>query len=525
MANFSFQLGSGGPDSKAGSFASRVVLFLFGTPFAAFGLFAVWGGIKKLHDTGSMEGIFIAVFGLVFAAIGLGLMYVAITAERRRKAAEEKWRTQTDGGSKPWLNRADWAAGKIKSASGVQTKIMAVFALAFCGIGGCSAFFGLPKELHSGNYLALLVLLFPAVGIGFLMAVIRGIMARRRFGDCYFEMASIPGALGGTLEGLIQTGARLRLEHGLHLKLSCIRITVSGSGEHQSRQENILWQDEKVFKSEADLPEPEPGRSGIPVFFKLPADQPECFARGNESVLWRLEAKAKMSGPDFSAAFDVPVFHVAGAAVAEADEPDPTAALQMPVEELRRDEHSKILVTDGPGGREFFFPAARNLGAAMFTTVFALVFIGVVVMTLRFHAPILFPIVFGLFGLLILCFTFSLWFKSSRVTINSTGVTAANRWLLFGRTRQFAADGIVRFDTKAGMTSGSQVFLDIKLVTRSDDDSLADRKARYQQTGQMPPLKFRMSDPSGTTLASAIPSAVEANWLVQEMTRALGRTV
>jgi hypothetical protein len=90
-----------------------------------------------------------------------------------------------------------------------------------------------------------------------------------------------------------------------------------------------------------------------------------------KAVIWRLTAKAKMSGPDFAAQFEVPVFQVAGVAAAAAmDAPDPTAPLQMPVEELRRDEHSKIQVTDGPDGREFYFPAARNPGAAIFTTIF-----------------------------------------------------------------------------------------------------------------------------------------------------------
>lgn len=533
MANFSFQLGNGGPDSKAGSFASRIVMFLFGTPFAAGGLFAVWDGIKKLHDTVSMEGIFIALFGLVFAAFGLGLMYAAVTAERRRKAAGEKWRAQTDGGSKPWLARADWAAGKIKSSAGAQTKILAVFALVFCGIGGFSAFFGLPEELHKGNFLALLVLLFPAVGIGFLFAVMRGILARRRFGDCHFEMVSIPGALGGTLEGLIQTGARLRLEHGLHLKLSCIRVTVSGSGGNQSRQENILWQDEKVFKSKAGLPEPRPGRSGIPVYFKLPAGQPEC----GDGIFWRLEAKAKLSGPDFSAVFDVPVFKVAGAAVVEADKPDPTAALQMPVEQLRRDENSRIQVTNGPHGREFYFPAARNVIGAVMTMVFCLVFCGGMYLVLCV-APdsesgmltgaagrIFGAVVLGLFIVILGWSSFNLWFKSSRVTINSSRVTLLNRWLFFSRTRQFDVHEISRFDLKAGMTSGSQVFQDIKLVTRASEDSFAARKARYERTGERPQMKFRISDPSGITLASAIGNTSEAKWLVQEMTKALGRTV
>ena len=36
-------------------------------------------------------------------------------------------------------------------------------------------------------------------------------------------------------------------------------------------------------------------------------------------------------------------------------------------------------------------------------------------------------------------------------------------------------------------------------------------------------LKFSISSPGGFTLASGIASAPEANWLVQEMTKALGR--
>lgn len=523
MANFSFQLGSGGPDSKTGSFASRVVLFLFGTPFAAFGLFAVWGGIKKLHDTGSTEGIFIAVFGLVFAAIGLGLMYAAITAERRRKAAGEKWRAQTDDGSKPWLARADWAAGRIKSSANAQTVLFAIMAVVFLGIGGMATAVALPQELPKGNHMVLLVLIFPLVGAAFLAAVIRGRLARRRYGDCFFEMASIPGALGGTLEGLIQTGARLRLEHGLHLKISCVRVTVSDSGEHQSRQESILWQDEKIFNANASLPEPEPGRTGIPVFFKLPANQPEC----GDGVFWRLDATAKLSGPDFSATFDVPVFRIAGAPVVQADEPDPTAALQMPVEELRRDENSRIQVDDGPRGREFYFPAARNLGPALVFTIFGLgAAVGCVVLIVKrisyFGAAIagLFAAILGMLGI-------NLLFKSSRVTVDSSGVTLQNRWLFVSRTRRFDAAAIARFDTMVGMTSGSTAYHDIKLITHEfEQNNFEANKRRYQQTGEHPRLKdIRIRDGRGVTLGSSIASTTEAKWLVQEMTKALGRKV
>jgi len=456
-----------------------------------------WPILKDFNRTrqngGQPAGVPLVIFGGFF--LMMVLLVVGSVVRGLGKLAKADTAGQPVRDPQPWLARADWAAGKIKSTTGAQTKIFALMALAFCGLGGFFTFAVLPKELHNGNDKALVVVLFPAVGIGFVIALVRTTLARRRFGDCCFEMASIPGALGGSLDGLIQTGGRLRLEHGLHLKLSCIRRTVSGSGNQRNVSETILWQDEKVFKTDVDLPEPEPGHSGIPVFFKLPADQPECLVRGNEAILWRLEAKAKMSGPDFAARFDVPVFQVAGGAVDEAM-PDPTAALQMPVEELRRDEHSKIQVIDGPGGREFYFPAARNPGTAVGMTCFFLAWTGFTLAAYLLFKSVLFEILFTAVDVLVFMGLLNLWFKASRVTVDSTGIRAVNRWLLFTRAHHFAALDIDRMETKVGMTCGNQAYLDLKVVTRAG---------------------------KACTVASGLASKPEADWLVQEMAKALGR--
>ena len=524
MADLNFQFGDGKPQSKAGTIAGRVFLVLFATPFAAFGLFAIWGGINKAREGKIQEGIFICLFGLVFSAVGFGLMYFALSAGRRQKAAEAKWVAQTDGGNKVWLARPDWAAGRIKSANTAQTVVLGIMAAAFCGMGSLFTFLMLPEELHKGNYPALLVLIFPLVGLGLFAGFVRAVLAKRRFGDCFFELAQIPAPLGGSLDGLIQTGLPIKLEQGLHLKLSCLRRTVSGSGKNRSVHESILWQDEKVFRSDASLPMTGSGGSGIPVHFVLPGDQPESYFRGESTIIWRLEATAKMSGPDFSAVFEVPVFRVAGTVPVREKDSDPTASLQMSAEEIRRDEHSKIQVTVGPGGREFYFPAARNLGTAVMLTVFLVIWSGFLWMMIRFHAPILFPIIFGLFEVFIFWGCLAMWIKSSRVTIDSSGVTLKTSWLMFVRTRRFEAGEISRFDFKVGMTSGSTAFHDIKLVTHAGtQDSFAARKARYQETGERPPLDFKISDPGGITLASSIASRPETEWLVREMTRALGR--
>jgi hypothetical protein len=469
--------------------------------------------------------VFLTLFGLVFAGFGFGLMYAAVMASRWKQKAEAKWSAQTDGGQKAWLARPEWAVGKIKSATGAQTKIFVIFAVAFLGIGGISTAAALPKELPKGNYLALLVLLFPVVGLGFLVAVIRGMLARRRFGDCFFELAQVPAPLGGTLDGEIQTARPLKLEQGLQLKLTCLRRTVSGSGDNRSTQESILWQDEKMFRNDASLPTNDSGGTGIPVHFQLPAEQPESSLRGNSTIIWRLEAKAKMAGPDFSAVFEVPVFRVAGTVLVAEPDKDPTAPLQMSVEEIRRDEHSKIQISDGPAGREFCIPAARNLGMAFSLTFFFLVWSAFTLAAYALFKSLFFEIVFTAVDVLVFVGCLNVWLKSSRVTVDSTGVTALNRWLLFSKSRRFAAGEIERFDTAIGMTSGNTAYYAIKLVKPGDRDDFAARKARYQQTGERPELKFAVRNPSGVTLASGIASKPEADWLVQEMTRALGRRI
>ena len=57
----------------------------------------------------------------------------------------------------------------------------------------------------------------------------------------------------------------------------------------------------------------------------------------------------------------------------------------------------------------------------------------------------------------------------------------------------------------------------------ASDHSFAAAKERFKQTGQRPPIKFNIGSPGGFTLAGGIASAPEANWLVREMSKALGR--
>jgi hypothetical protein len=507
-----------------------------GIPLGFVIYFFIWPALQDfLHNRQAgrpASYVPLLIFGGFFLVIILVIVAGVVKSVRRPANPA----TGADGhppprDEKPWLARADWAAGRVKSVGFPEAKFLLLWSVLALAISA-PAVHAIPKEWQNGNHAILLVLLFPAAAIFLFGLSFVKWRSRRRFGDCFFELAQIPAPPGGTLEGMIQTGARLKLEHGLHLKISCIRRVVSGSGKNQSISETILWQDEKIYTAQANLSESEPGQSGIPVHFKLPADQPECYARGRESVFWRLDAKAKMSGPSFHAAFDVPVFKIAGAIAEADDEPDPTAALQEPVEEIRRDENSKIKISDGLNGREFYFPAARNLGMATLTTFLFLVFLGMfyaLIVNLN-HLSIIFEIGLGLFLVILGCLNFSLWLKSSRVTIDSNGVSVTKRWLIFSRTRQFSTNDVARFATKTGMQSGSQIFTDIKLIKRGGDDRFAVNTEKFREAFQDASLpeagqivsRFR-TGPSGVTVAGNIANVTEANWLVAEMNKALGR--
>ena len=217
----------------------RILVALVGAAVAlAFlGVF-FWSFLKDFFPAfsganhGSKAPLFI--FGGFFVVMALAVVFSVVRGIRRLTGAPAQPPPREE---KPWLARADWAAGKIKSAPTVPSKFLMVWAVGALLVTS-PIYWKFPEEWRNGNHAVLAVFIFPLVAVCLLAFVFVSWRSRRRFGDCFFELAQIPAPLGGTLEGMIQTGARLRLEHGLHLKLSCVRRTVSGAGDNRSVTEN-----------------------------------------------------------------------------------------------------------------------------------------------------------------------------------------------------------------------------------------------------------------------------------------------
>jgi hypothetical protein len=464
-------------------------IILFSLPFAGFGVAAMAKGIRSLLAGEWLNGVFFSIFGLIFGGVGFGFWMGLFYASRAKKRIDA---IKAAHPMEPWLWKDQWAGGCIRSSTKSTMVTACVFALFWNLISMTVCALVIPAELKKGNHKALFALIFPAVGIVLLVWAAREIIRWKKFGESVFKMLSVPGVVGGQLNGAIQTSVKIRPEDGFHLKLRCINRVTTSSGNSSSTTENILWEDEKTMARE--LLADDPRRTGIPVFFQIPADCRESDdANSHSRIIWRLEASARVPGVDYLAQFEVPVFRSAES-VATAGTPvaDPTLAYQAPQESYQLPPDSRIQAREtAQGGKEFVFPALLNPGVACVVALILAIFSAATwFMATTGKAPIFFPIVFGFGDLVIFLILINLLFKSSRITADVSGLTVTTRWLLIRSIKNLSAADVASITTKIGMTSGQNVYYDIHIIARAGRD---------------------------ITAASSIKDKKEADWLAAEM--------
>jgi hypothetical protein len=464
-------------DSKA----ARNRAMLLSLPFAIVGILAL---IFLLHDeVGSgfrMEKKL--AMGLLSAAVVCGGLIALIFGISAKKHALKTGAAKSDD-EKPWLKRKDWADGRIASSSRKAALLLWIFIAFWCGISGAIALFIIPPGNH-GAFIALMV-----ISLALIFFTLNTTRAWRKFNRSIFEIAAVPAALGGVLQGKIQVKTKLHPQHGLHLRLSCVRRATTGKSNNPQKTEKILWQDEKWLR--ADLPQTDSQATAIPVFFKLPANLPESTAAIGDGTHWKLEVAAKLRGPNFDATFEVPVFKLPG--LPQISE-DSTLQFQMSLDEVRKQIRSKIQVNDLPdGGKEFIFPAARNPGFLAGATAIWLVWTGVIALLIFNHAPPLLPLVAAAADLLMTFYLVNLWFHRSHVAIASGQVKIEAAWFSFKKQHVIKSSDVANFATEIGAQVGHSPYYDLKVRTR---------------------------DGREFTVAKHLGNKPEADWLVREMAAA-----
>ena len=476
------------PVADRSSTIGVVIIFLFASPFAAFGIYAFSMAIRQLVTGEGTSPVWLPLlFGVVFSAIGFGLMSVVVFGSRRYRCDLQQ---QAEHPSEPWLWRKDWAAGRIPSQTR-SNMISAWVMAAFWNAVSAPILFIIPQQAAK-NPAVFIGALFPVAGVYLLVRAIRQTIAYMEFGKTYFEMANVPAVIGRELKGMIQARFPHSPDHGVHLRLSCVRRVTTGSGNSSSTSEHINWRDE----ADLDSGQVYPGPSGttIPVEFRIPWDAEASETRSpRDQTVWLLEAIADVPGVDYHDIFEVPVFRTQQTPAQPEPESDPAVRHVITQPRLMTVE-----VQASSAGTEFFFPAARNKGFAASTTMFLLLFSGLTVFLFSVQVPKIFGFGCGFFALLMLYITIQMWFATTRVGIGN---------------------GVLRL--QAGLLGGGKV----QEFRTADIQAITD-KISSQQGGAtgVPYYDIEMQLKTGRkfTLGRTLRNKPETDWLIQEMRRLAG---
>ena len=505
-----------------------VVLSLFGLPFLGFGLFAAYSFFQAPNQPLAAR-IGAATFASVFAIIGGGLIFgscYGYTLQKKQAARE-----QAQPGS-PWLWREDWAAGRAtgKNRASARGWWVAAVLLNMLFLPMTLGTLGRALQLHDPAYLlpAGLELLALLTTIGAVRATLRA----QRFGQAYFELASLPFSPGGRVAGAIH----LHLDsntahgpaHGMDLKLTCFRRVVTGSGDNRSSQQVPLWETSKNVPAAAFSPGPLD--TAVPVEFQLP---PDAFQTDHESlsdqVYWRLEASANMPGVDYHDEFELPVFRTSASAATSnsfASNAFPgdslvsgrLAAGARPIvsfarsnttigelsNEVAEPARHRVVVEDSPAVLQFHFRAARNPGRALLVVILAAAVSALFYALLQHQrqTPLFAFVVVGLLEFFLILAVVHTALTATRITVENGANGARISWrhsiLGIGRTRDSAiseVDSIVPLTGIQQASSSGSTQYSVRLKTKAGQNY---------------------------TLIDEIESREEARWIVAQIEKRAG---
>ncbi len=294
-------------------------LALLGLALLALGCWIGWSAVAQYwsrpppaRDVAVYIGVFVLVF-FAAAQVGAGLGVIAGGVNLAREGAR-----RASYPDQPWMWRADWAAGLIKHSLG-RAAVLAWLAV----VGWHAVLWGallplvpLGTWLETGAYWGLAcVALSSLLGVGLLAWATLATWRWWRSRESVFEMASVPGRIGGELDGAVRAQVAAKGERVFRVRLVCEQSPGLG-GTRQA-----LWQPEYTVGGDEVAISAQ--YSAIPVRFEIPAScRPSSLAVRNP-IVWRVEVATTGAGAGYRAEFLVPVFRANGAeqpgAGAEAD--------------------------------------------------------------------------------------------------------------------------------------------------------------------------------------------------------------
>ena len=433
-------------------------LIAFALPFAAAGVFAAVLAARGIARGQPWQEILFAIaFAIAFCGAGFGLMAGAIFGRGQIEKHEALEAAHPD---QPWLWREEWANRRIPERSRSSAVTMWVLALIWNGISTPLALV-VPRELQEGNRVAVVGFLFPIAGLFLILAAVQTTARAMRFKRSALLLDDLPVPVGGVLRGRVEVPIESDVfsrASSIVAHLTCINRTSDGD----STSESVKWQEEEEIETH-QIHRTEKGIA-IPLEFDVPADAvPSSERASSDMIVWRLTVDADLPGVDYNGSFEVPVF--------SGGQAPRLSARTRPRHPLTRPEVGSVRERATAAGLELYFPPFRARGVAIGLFIVTAFWTGVIILMLEVGAPLFFPIVFGLFDLLLLTLLLDLFFGTSTVIIDATRIQIRRRVLLYTSTVDLPHEAIADVNLKIGMqsTAGRATpYYDIQLLTTKD---------------------------------------------------------
>lgn len=449
---------------------------LFMLPFLAAGLFTMFTGFKEYsRGAETQQWLLPMVVGGAFTIFALGFAAMPLYAIRRSRADAEALQQ-----------------GVIVDRSGATGVSLLIFAILWNAIAFPVGFF-IPRAHDAPIWAYALAMLFPVIGVILLISAGYQLLRSHKYGASRLMLDHLPVGAGTTFRGDIDTHVQEAPESGFTLRLMCIRRVVSGSGKNRSMNETVLWADEQTVSSGAAMRNPLGTR--IPFTFTIPDDaRPTDERNSSDSIVWRVAVKAEMSGIDYAADFQFPVFSTGEHphAPLQFATATPSASSWVPSAE------SHITITPLPEGGEEIVVSTHSRPSEIFGMfVFAAIWYGFVVLMIAVHAPFFFPIVFSLFGLVVVFTLIDGFFGRSIIRTSPTTLTLRRAYPFgLGSPQSFELSQIESISSNLALASQSAASMYTVDITLRDGKHVQAAKAiRERSDAEMLAARVRSGLP------------------------------
>ncbi len=399
--------------------------------------------------------LFKTLFGLVFAAVGYGLLYGLYFHKSPQPS-------RSAPSAIPWQDRPEWNPSGILS----NARLGARFALGFAAFWNLVSWpvliAALPDILAEKNYVALVVVLFPIIGMFLIFWAVKQRRDWRKFNKVPLVLDPFPGSIGGDVGGTFALKAPYDQQAQFDVTVSAFRVSRDSEGD---RKETVLWQDSMpaAIRQSAD---------GMQLAFRMPVphDQQESSLDEDSGIHWRVNLRGESAEGAIDRDYSIPVFATVESSDAlnedEIEQVDRTSA-----DRAERAVRQLAEFTFDHNGQQVFFPAGRSLEVAAGLGIGGAIF-GVAGTALAWTGEgVILGGIFAFIGLVLLLLGLYLGGNSLQIKKRSGELQSVRRVLgLPVKRRTLPTASVSKLVTETGMSSSSgtrhTVYYNLNIVDR-----------------------------------------------------------